>query len=180
MRRLIVLGVVCISATVLLAQSKKNSKTAEPAKTAVTKAALMNVPLNVKTGLWQLTRTITWTGLPSQQQAMMNSMTPTTTYNSCVLPKDLKTNPWANGSEDKCTWTVLSSTGTDMEVQGTSCDLAKSYGMDTDIHGKIHVLDTEHGTGAMAITMTGNGQTMNGNATYTGKWIGATCPSDSQ
>jgi hypothetical protein len=132
-------------------------------------------PLKVKTGLWQVTETITWSGLPPQMAAIMKAAPPTRTYKSCVTAKDLNNNPWANGSGDKCTWTVLNSTGSDMEVQGTSCDLGNNYGMKADVHGKIHVQDSENGTGSMAVTLTGNGQTMNGNASYTGKWIGASC-----
>jgi Protein of unknown function (DUF3617) len=82
----------------------------------------------------------------------------------------------ADGSGDKCTWTVLNSDGNDMEVQGTSCDLGKDYGIKAGVHGKIHVLDSENGTGSMEVTLTGNGQTMNGQASYTGKWIGESCP----
>jgi hypothetical protein len=133
-------------------------------------------PLKVKTGLWEITETVTWTGLPPQAEAMMKSETPTRTYKSCVKTKDLNTNPWAEGSREKCTWTVLNSTGTDMEVQGTSCELGKNYGMTANVRGKIHVLDSEHGTGSMTVILTGNGQTMNGHGSYTGKFVAATCP----
>ena len=134
-------------------------------------------PLNVKTGLWQMTETITWTGLPPQMASTMNSGKPIR-YKSCVKTKDLSTNPWADGSGEKCTWTVLNSTGTDMEVRGTACGLGREYGMTADVHGKIHVLDSENGTGTFAVTLTGNGQTMNGHASYTGKWISASCPNN--
>ena len=132
-------------------------------------------PLNVKTGLWQITRTVNWTGLPPQIAAAMKNGQPMN-YKTCVKEKDLSSNPWAEGSGEKCGWTVLNSTGTDMEVEGTSCDLGRQYDMTADIHGKIHVLDTENGTGSFAVTLTGNGQTMKGNASYRGKWVGATCP----
>ena len=132
-------------------------------------------PLNVKTGQWQMTQTIVWTGLPPQMAGMMRGMPPTMKYKTCVKPKDLITNPWGNVPNEKCTWTVLSSTGTDMEVRGTSCDLGKDWGMTADVHGKIHVVDSENGTGSMEITLTGNGQTLNGHASYTGKWLGAAC-----
>lgn len=158
MRKTLFLVVTCLAASVVFAASGELQ------------------PLKVKTGLWQMTETVTWTGLPPQQEAMMKSATPTRTYKSCVKTKDLNTNPWAEGSHEKCAWTALNSTGTDMEVQGTSCELGKNYGMTADVHGKIHVLDSEHGTGSMTVTLTGNGQTMNGHASYTGKWITATCP----
>ncbi len=158
MRKIVFVSVVCSVASLVLA------------------AAGDIQPLKVKTGLWQMTETVKWTGLPPQMAAMMKSAPPTRTYKSCVRAKDLSTNPWADGSGDKCTWTVLNSNGSDMEVQGTSCDLGKDFGMKADVHGKIHAVDSENGTGSMEVTLTGNGQTMNGHASYTGKWIGESCP----
>ena len=64
-----------------------------------------------------------------------------------------------------------------MEVEGRSCEMGKNMGMATHVHGTIHVTDAENGTGSFAIVLTGNGQTMNGHASYTGKWVSATCPS---
>jgi hypothetical protein len=157
MRKFVLVSVVCSMASLLFAA---------PADIQ---------PLRVKTGLWQMTETIKWTGLPPQLAAMMKSAPPTRSYKSCVRAKDLSTNPWADGSGDKCTWTVLNSDGTDMEVKGTSCDFGKEYGMKAEVHGKIHVSDPENGTGSMDVTLTGNGQTMNGNASYSGKWIGENC-----
>jgi hypothetical protein len=48
--------------------------------------------------------------------------------------------------------------------------------MAAEIHGQIHVMDSENGTGSMTVTLTGNGQTMHGLAKYAGKWISASCP----
>jgi hypothetical protein len=132
-------------------------------------------PLNVKTGLWQMTETITWTGLPPQYAAMMKNGR-AINYKSCVTTKDLNSNPWGGGSGEKCVWTVLKSTGTDMEVEAKSCQMGKDWGMTAQAHGTIHVVDTENGTGSFAITLTGNGQTMNGHAAYTGKWVSVSCP----
>lgn len=131
------------------------------------------LPLSVKTGLWQMTETLKWTGLPPQMAAMANA--PARHYQTCVKTEDLNTNPWAAGSGEDCTWTVLSSTGTDMEVRGTSCGMGKEMGMTSEVHGKIHVLDSKSGTGSFEFTMTGNGQTINGHGSYTGKWVGSSC-----
>jgi hypothetical protein len=134
-------------------------------------------PLNVKTGLWQMTQTVTWTGLPPQYAAMMKNGQ-STKYKSCVKAKDLTTNPWSEGSGEKCKWTVSKSTGTDMEVRGTSCDFGDLPGMTAEIQGTIHAVDPENGTGTFTINLTGNGQTMHGHASYVGKWIGASCPAN--
>ena len=157
MRRANVLSVFCIVATVLVAQSF--------------------TPLNVKTGLWQMSETITWVGLPPQMEAAMNNGH-VVNYKSCVKPADLSSNPWAEGSGQTCRWTVLSSNGSDMEVQGEACDLGKDYGMTANAKGTIHVIDSQSGTGTFDITLTGNGQTIHGHAAYTGKWVAATCPAN--
>jgi hypothetical protein len=139
-------------------------------------AAQQFQPLNVKTGLWQMTKKIAWTGLPPQMAGMMKKAPQTTQYNSCVTKEGLRSNPWANGSGDNCTWTVVSSTSTDMEVTGTGCQLGANNGMTAQVHGQIHIVDSTDGTGSMTVTLTGNGQTATGQASYTGKWISASCP----
>lgn len=159
MRRTIALAVLGLVASVAFAAAEKIQ------------------PLNAKTGLWQMTQTVKWTGLPPQMASAIGAH-PTVTYKSCVKSKDLGSNPWANGSHDDCHWTALNSNGTDMEVQGKSCDIGKSWGMTADVQGKIHLLDSEHGTGSFDVTLTGNGQTVHGHVDYTGKWMGATCPAD--
>lgn len=131
-------------------------------------------PLKVKTGLWQMTQTVTWSGLPPQYAAALTNGVPAH-YKSCVKTSDLIKNPWADGSGQKCTWTALNSNGTDMEVQG-SCQ--GNDGVTLQMQGKIHAVDSENGTGAVDVTLTMNGMTAKGHASYTGKWIGATCPAE--
>lgn len=171
MLRMISMSVLCLFATMLAAQTRDNTKRTE--QPMVAKLAL--TPLNVKTGLWQMTETITWTGLPPQMAAMMSNGRPVT-YKSCVTANNLNSNPWADNSRDKCTWTALNSTGTNMDVRATGCQIGNDFGMTAEVHGKIHAVDSEDGTGSMDITLTGNGQTMRGHASYTGKWISASCP----
>ena len=48
------------------------------------------------------------------------------------------------------------------------------------MNGKIHVVDSEHGTGSVDVTLLGNGMNAKGHVDMTGKWIGATCPADMQ
>jgi len=127
-------------------------------------------PLNAKTGLWQITQTTTWTGLPPQYAAAMKNGQPKS-YTSCIKAKDLSSNPWAEPGSH-CAWTVLKSNGTDMETRG-SCQ--QDDGTTADAHATIHLSDSEHGTGNVDLTLANNGQTMKGHATYTGKWLGATC-----
>ncbi len=116
----------------------------------------------------------------ARMEAMINSRfggTPhTTTYQKCVTAKDLDTTPLLNKSDDKCTWTVLSSTGSEMDARGTSCAAGREQGMQTDIHIKVQVLDSENVKASAQGTATGNGHTVNINNEFTGKWIGSTCP----
>lgn len=182
MRKALTVAVNCLTATFVFAatlllaqtQSKKTDQDASAANTRV-KATSENItPLNVNTGLWQMTQKVTWTGLPPQYAATLQNSVPHQ-YKSCVKAKDLNSNPWADGSGEKCSWTTLNSTGSDMEVTGTMCDMGKEWGMTADVHGKIHIIDSQNGTGSFDVTLTGNGQTMHGHADYTGKWVGATC-----
>ena len=75
MRKAIAVAVICLAASLATAAGDTH-------------------PLNVKTGLWQMTEIITWTGLPPQYAAMMKNGQPRT-YKSCVKEKDLSSNPWA-------------------------------------------------------------------------------------
>jgi hypothetical protein len=158
MRKSIAVAMICLAASLALAATGDMQ------------------PLKVKTGLWQMTQTINWTGIPPQYAAALRNGIPFH-YQSCVKESDLTKNPWANGSGQKCSWTVLSSNGTDMEVEGT-CNSADNNDMSLQMHGKIHAVDSESGTGSMDVTLSGNGMNANGHGDYTGKWIGASCPAD--
>ncbi|HKF51900.1 MAG TPA: DUF3617 family protein [Candidatus Acidoferrales bacterium] len=160
MRKAIAVAVICLGASLAFAATGSLQ------------------PLKVKTGQWQMTQTVTWTGLPPQYAAALTNGVPTH-YKSCVKQSDLLKNPWANGSgaDNKCSWTVLNSTGTDMEIQGT-CPPSNSNPMTMQMHGKIKAIDSENGKGWVDATLSGNGMTAKGHATYTGKWIGATCSAD--
>jgi hypothetical protein len=154
-------------------------------------------PLNVKTGLWQISMSTTMTGLPEippEMQARLDQMTPeqrakieammksklgtpqTSSYKKCVTKEDLESNAW-NKPDEKCDWTVVTSTGSEMEVKTNSCTAGKNMGMmQTDVDLKIHVVDSENVQATMQLTSNGNGTTMKGNGTYTGKWLGSSCP----
>jgi hypothetical protein len=133
-------------------------------------------PLRASTGLWQMEETVTWTGLPPEMAAVMANGR-VHHYTTCVNAQDLRSNPWAEGSNAQCKWTALHSTPTDMDVQGTGCNIGME-GMTAEVRGKIHLTDAKDGTGSFDISMAGNGQTLTGHASYTGKWISSTCPAE--
>ncbi len=128
-------------------------------------------PLNVKTGLWQVTETYSATGLPAGIPANH-----TNNYKTCITKKDLDSNPFRE-RDDKCSWTVMNSTASDMEVSGTACDMGEQ-GMTADIHLKLHVVDAEHVQGLGDWKANGGGMSMSGKATGNGKWISASCPAE--
>jgi len=154
-------------------------------------------PLNIKTGLWQVTEISTASGLPpipANMQAQFDKMTPeqrarmeaamksrfggtpqTINYKKCVTKDDLNKAAFT-GDGEKCSWTVVNSSSTDMEVRGSACEAGKSQGMKTDVTMKIHVIDSENVKGAVQGSASGNGNTVNIDNTYTGKWVSATCP----
>jgi Protein of unknown function (DUF3617) len=120
-------------------------------------------PLNVKTGLWQVTMTSTVSGLPK----------PTTnTYKSCVKKEDLDKYPFSD-PKDKCTWTVQTSTGNKMDATGT-CMPEGQGKVDFNIH--VEALDSENIKGTGQLTFNGPGGTMSGNYAATAKWVSSTCP----
>lgn len=165
MRKAIGVAVICLAASLAFAATGKIE------------------PLKARTGLWQMTKTINWTlppQLPPQYAAVLQRQNGVPDkYKSCVKQENLTSNPWSEGTGEKCTWTVLKSTGTDMEIQG-SCDLSREWDMPATAEGrgKIHIVDSENGTGSEDFTVTVNGMTAKGHASYTGKWIGATCTAD--
>ena len=180
MRKILSSTLICLSAEVVLLAAGKVQ------------------PLNVKTGLWQVSTTTTMSGLPDippEMQARLDQMTPeqrakmeammksrfggtpqTSSYKKCVTKEELESNPW-NKPEEKCDWTVVNSTGSEMEVKTNSCTAGKNVGMmQTNVDLKIHVVDSENVQATMQLTSNGNGTTMKGSGTYTGKWLSATCP----
>jgi len=193
MKKMMVLGAVCLSATVLLAQTQKKKPGEAPPVKGIT---MKMVPMNVKTGLWQSTSTITVTGglglpadvlaklTPEQKtryeaamQAQAGGHTSTHTDKSCLTQKDLTTDPFAqkNSSDEtiRCHGTLLSSTRTDIVLQeNCSGEASMTYTM------KIHADSTEHATGTGTGTATMGGHTMNSSVKFDSKWIGATCPAD--
>ena len=136
-----------------------------PGSASVVFAADNYQPMNVKTGLWEVRHT---NNLGGSQH--------TSSYKTCVTAKDLQSNPWGKGPEEKCDWTVIKSTSSDMEVHGTSCEAGKEFGMQTEVSLKIHAVDQSNVKATMQGTSTGNGQTMPFGGTFTGKWVSPSCP----
>jgi len=145
-------------------------------------------PLNVKTGTWQTTFTTTTSGAPPIPQDMLDKMTPeqrarfdammkkmasgkptTRTSKSCLTREKLEKDPF--NDRKSCKETVINSTGSKMEIQ----EICTEEQSTITANVRIEASDSENVKGWMQSTVTGEGRTMNVNATFTSKWIGAAC-----
>ena len=120
-------------------------------------------PLNVKTGLWQVTMTNTISGLPKPT---------TSTYKSCVKKEDSDKYPFTD-PKDKCTWTVQTSKGNKMEATGTC--MPEGQGK-VDYIIRLEAIDSENVKGTGQLTFDGPGGAITGTYSATAKWASATCP----
>lgn len=147
-------------------------------------------PLKVKPGLWLTTITSTTSGQPPIPPGTLDKLTPeqrakleaamkarasqgpqTRSYKKCVTQDDLNKDPFA---EDKksCTRTVLSSTGSKMDVHEVCTETG---GVKTDLTVHIEALDSENVKGSVHLNATGGGRTMIGDSNITAKWLGPAC-----
>jgi hypothetical protein len=145
MRKAILLGAILLPATMLLAQGSAQ-------------------PLDVKTGVWEVSMTTTINGAENPQ---------TRTYKSCLKKEDLNKYPFVD-PEKRCSYTVVSSTGTTMEAHGT-CQPG-SEGAKADFTMRLDALDTENVKGKGQLALAVAGRTINGVYAATAKWIADTCP----
>ena len=143
MRAIVLLGAISFAATAMVAADNLQ-------------------PLNVKPGLWQVTTTTTIQGMGAPE---------THTYKSCVTKENLKEYPFPDRDND-CQYTVLTSTGTHMEVGGNCL----SQGEKAEFKIELEVVNSENVEGNGHLTMTGPQASMHGEYTGKGKWIAASCP----
>jgi len=146
-------------------------------------------PLNVKTGLWETTRTTTTSGqmpippellarlTPEQRAKMEERMkansaekTRASTSKSCMTKEKLEKAPFSD-EQKNCTRTIVRSTSSEAEIK-FECDM---QGMKAN--GTLHVeaLTPESAKGSAQTTMTGGGRTMNTSGSFTSKWLGPNC-----
>jgi hypothetical protein len=131
MHKKVLLGLICLAA-------------------AVAVVAANNVqPLNVKTGVWQITMTTTIQGMGAPQ---------THTYKSCVTKENLNEYPFAD-PDNNCKYTVQSSTGSHMNVSG-SC--LPQEGGKADFKIQLDAIDSEDVKGTGQLTLAGPQGAMHG------------------
>jgi hypothetical protein len=158
-------------------------------------AADKGQPVNVKTGLWEMTMTTTTSGtmpispefaakLTPEQRAKMEAAmkansgekTRTITYKDCMTKEKLQKGADFGKTDPKCPPTVATSTASSIDVR-FSCEQA---GVKTS--GTIHfdALNPENIRGSGQTSATSGGNTMNAKMGWTGKWIAAACGGETE
>jgi hypothetical protein len=149
-------------------------------------------PLNVKTGLWQITSTTKTAGAPpisADMQARLAQMPPeqrarieaylksmtsgvpkNRTYKSCLTKAQLNGNPFA---DKDCKWDEMTSTGTKLAARGTC--VSGSDNIKTNIVMHIVVLDSEHAKGTGTVAFSNGERSMTSDYVMNAKYLGSNC-----
>ncbi len=147
-------------------------------------------PLNIKTGLWEVTLTSAVSGRVPIPPERLAGMTPeqrakfeaamekrasgvpkTRTYKNCITKEQLNKDPFGDDKRN-CTRTVLKSTGSKMDIR----EVCEGDGVKSDMTIQIEALSPENIKATGHVTAAGGEKSMNVNTNFTGKWLGATCP----
>ena len=144
-------------------------------------------PLNMKTGLWEMTVNLKTSG-DMVPPGMMEKLTPeqrarlearmnansggnakTDTQKHCVTKEGLE-KPINFGDKD-CSWTILESTSTrakgNVSCQGTGITMSGN--------GEFEAPDPEHVRGFAHMTSNQGGNKMTVDSNFTWKWLGSSC-----
>lgn len=146
--------------------------------------------LNIRPGLWETSVTSNTAGEMPIPAEMLNRLTPeqrarmeermkansaahghTATHKKCVTKEDLEKQKLDFAGDKECTPTVTASTST-MAKGKLSC---QTEGMEGTTLFELEAPDPEHYKGSSHGTLTGNGHTMNIDATFSGKWLASSC-----
>jgi len=147
-------------------------------------------PLDVKPGQWETTLTTETAGQLPIPQELLDKMSPeqrarmeqamkaragkgptTHTSKSCVR-KDQLDKPFNPGEDRKsCKMTVVTSSRTKQDIR-MECE--NESGKQTGVF-RIEAADPENVKGAVQMTMSNGGRTMNVNSNFSAKWLGAAC-----
>ena len=147
-------------------------------------------PLDVKTGLWEVTTMTILSGqmpippdlleklTPEQRarfQERMNakSMQPAKPIVSrnCLTKEQLDKGDSFTENRKSCTPAVVSSTKSKVEVRLECVE----NGVKIDAKVQFEAIDSENVTGQTQSVATGGDHTMNSSSTFTAKWIGSNC-----
>jgi hypothetical protein len=146
--------------------------------------------LNVKTGQWETTTTMTMPGgagapaippgaldrLPPEQRARIEaqlkaSQGRTSTSTRCVTKEDSAKGFQPSNLPKTCSYNLTVSTATQQKMTVT-CETDKGTSTGTV---QVDVVDSETIKGSVQLAAAANGQTMNSTIAFTSKWVGPAC-----
>jgi hypothetical protein len=147
-------------------------------------------PLDIKTGLWEVTTTNLMSGMPPIPPEALARMTPeqrarmeesmkttmsgkpkTTTRKDCVTKEKLNKDYLFGEERKDCTRTVItaSSSKTEMKMQ------CQEENMKMEGTVRMEALSSEHVKGTMKMVTTGSGRTMNVDVDFNARYLGPVC-----
>jgi Protein of unknown function (DUF3617) len=147
-------------------------------------------PLNVKEGLWEVTVTHSMSGMPAapsippdalakmppeqraRVEAMMKGTPSTDVRKECVTKEKLEKHSAFSNNRGECTRTVVSSTGSKLELK-FHCEEKQSSSDGTFLMEAV-ASDAVKGTMHMVMN-SNNGHTMNMDFTISSKYLGPAC-----
>ena len=148
--------------------------------------------LNLKEGLWEMTTTHSMTGmppipadtlakLPPEQRARMEAamkqsgagVPKTDVRKHCITKEKLEKQSAFDENRKDCTRTIVSSTGSKLEMK-IHCE-GKDQQMSMDGAFVVEVVSSDSAKGSMHAVTNGNGRTMNMDFTFSSKYLGPAC-----
>ena len=187
---LVVAGVIAVNFGALpLSCAQAQAPTNESRTTSNLQSSSRLQPLNVKTGLWESTRTIKRQGEMPVPAEMLNRLTPeqrarieermnaksahenTTTEKHCLTKDDLDRDRLKIAETKECTTTVINSTSTSVKAK-LVCD---NQGMHATGTLELVAADPEHISGSYQSAVDAGGHTMNVDGSWSAKWLGSSC-----
>lgn len=146
-------------------------------------------PLNVKEGLWEMTVPHSMTGMPASPnippdalaklppdqrariEAMMNGSSTTDVHKECVTKEKLDQHSAFSANRGSCTRTVVTSTGSKMEVK-FHCEDKQTISDGTLL---VQAIASDNVKATMHSVTNANGHTMNMDFVITSKYLGPAC-----
>jgi len=149
-------------------------------------------PLNVKLGLWEVTKIITTNGQLSLPPEMLSKLTPeqparledrmkaqpadrttTTTYKSCLTKEKLEKAEEFGENKENCSRTIITSTGRKVNLK-MECTV-NGHGGKANGTAEIEASSPDSVKGTGHLSATSPSDTMNSTINFDAKWIGSAC-----
>lgn len=147
-------------------------------------------PLKVKAGLWEVTTTSAASKDVVLPAALLEKLTPeqrarieeriqasrsdavkTTIKKRCLTREQLRRGMLFRPEGESCTWTLLTSTSSKVEMRGDCVD----QGFKTEARLRIEALSPEEADGSLQFLTNGENRTPATTSTFKAKWIGPRC-----